>query len=90
MEALQAIITEMWTDEPGGWAFEWSDFARNYMEAGNPLLSSLAYGFAKFPCLANDARRRAFQNQMTAYLVAAPIFRLILSGEWFLYLTGVE
>jgi esterase FrsA len=74
VKALQAIITDMWTDEPGGWAFEWSVFARNYLEAGNPLLSSLAYGFAKFPCLANEARRRAFQNQVVAYLAAAPDF----------------
>jgi esterase FrsA len=44
------------------------------LEAGNPLLASFAYGFAKFPCLANDARRKAQQNQLETYLKAAPSF----------------
>ncbi len=74
VEVLQATITDMWADEPGGWTFEWSAFARKYMEAGNPLLASLAYGCAKFPCVANDARRTALQNQLAAYLIAAPQF----------------
>jgi len=74
VETLQATITDMWADEPGGWPYEWSACARKYMEAGNPLLSSLAYGFAKFPCLANEARREALQNQLAAYLAAAPKF----------------
>src|ERR1700733_7364831 len=74
VEALQAIITDMWADAPGGWTYEWSVYAQKYMEAGNPLLSSLFYGCAKFPCLATDARRRALQNQLEAYLKAAPEF----------------
>jgi len=74
VEALQATITDMWADAPGGWPFEWSAGARKYLEAGNPLLASLAYGFAKFPCLANEARRRALENQLAAYLTAAPMF----------------
>jgi esterase FrsA len=74
VEVLQATITDMWADVPGGWPFEWSAFARKYMEAGNPLLASIAYGCAKFPCLANEARRKALQNQLAAYLIAAPAF----------------
>lgn len=71
---MRAAITDMWTDAPGGWPFEWSAFARKYSEAGNPLLASFAYGFAKFPCLANDARRTALQHQVETYLKAAPGF----------------
>jgi hypothetical protein len=44
------------------------------MEAGNPLLASIAYGYAKFPCRANDARREALENQLVSYLAAAPGF----------------
>ena len=74
VEALQGIITDMWVDAPGGWTYEWSVYARKYMEAGNPLLSSLFYGCAKFPCLATNARRKALQNQLAAYLTAASKF----------------
>ena len=37
-------------------------------------MAALAYGWAKFPCLANEARRRALANQVAAYLAAAPGF----------------
>jgi esterase FrsA len=74
VETLRATISDMWADAPGGWPFEWSKFARQYMEAGKPLLASFAYGFAKFPCLANDARRKALENQVSSYLAAAPSF----------------
>ena len=74
VDTLRATIKDMWADAPGGWAYEWSAFARKYLEAGNPLLASFAYGFAIFPCLANDARRKAQQNQLECYLKAAPSF----------------
>jgi esterase FrsA len=74
VDTLRATIKDMWADAPGGWPFEWSVFARKYLEAGNPLLASFAYGFAKFPCLANEARRKAQQNQLETYLKAAPSF----------------
>jgi esterase FrsA len=72
--ALQSAITDMWADAPGGLPFEWSALARKYLEAGNPLLASIAYGYAKFPCLADDTRRKALKNQVTAYLAAAASF----------------
>ena len=74
VDTLRATIKDMWADAPGGWSYEWSAFARKYLEAGNPLLASFAYGFAIFPCLANDARRKAQQNQLECYLKAAPSF----------------
>jgi esterase FrsA len=74
VDTLRATIKDMWADAPGGWTYEWSAFARKYLEAGNSLLASFAYGFAIFPCLANDARRKAQQNQLECYLKAAPSF----------------
>ncbi len=76
VEALQVAITDMWADSKGGWPFEWSALARKYMEGGAPFLASIAYGYAKFPCLADDTRRKALQNQVAAYLAAAPSFTL--------------
>jgi esterase FrsA len=74
VEETRGAITDMWSDAPGGWVFEWSRLARRYLDANQPYAASLAYGCAKFPCLANDARRRALANQVTAYLAAAPGF----------------
>lgn len=74
VEEMRGSITDMWSDAPGGWVFEWSRLARRHLDANQPYMASLAYGWAKFPCLANDARRRALANQVTAYLAAAPGF----------------
>ena len=74
VEEMRGAITDMWSDAPGGWVFEWSRLARRHLEASQPYLASLAYGWAKFPCLANEARRRALGDQVAAYLAAAPGF----------------
>ena len=74
VEEMRGAISDMWTDAPGGWVFEWSQLARRYLEANRPHMAALAYGWAKFPCLANEARRRALGDQVTAYLAAAPGF----------------
>jgi esterase FrsA len=73
-EEMRGAISDMWSDAPGGWVFEWSRLARRYLEAGQPHMAALAYGWAKFPCLANEARRQALANQVAAYLAAAPNF----------------
>src|ERR1700743_1605822 len=74
VQAMSEAISDMWADAPGGWVFEWSALARRYADQGQPYLASLAYGCAKFPCLANAARRTAFAAQRDAYLAAAPGF----------------
>jgi len=74
VEEMRGAITNMWSDAPGGWVFEWSRLARRHLDASQPYMASLAYGWAKLPCLANDARRQALANQVTAYLAAAPGF----------------
>ena len=49
VDTLRDTIKDMWTDAPAGWSYEWSVFARKYLEAGNSLLASFAYGFPYFP-----------------------------------------
>ena len=71
---VRAATTDFWKDEPGGWVYEFSALAAEYAADDRPLLASLAYGCAKFPCLADDARRAALTQQVEAYLAAAPSF----------------
>lgn len=71
---MQSVITDMWADAPGGWVYEWSRLAQKHADANEMFLASLAYGCAKFPCLANDARRVALHKQIETYLAAAPGF----------------
>jgi len=74
VEAMRGAISDMWSDTPGGWVFEWSRLAKRHLDGDQPFLAALAYGCAKFPCLANEAKRRALANQVTSYLTAAPGF----------------
>src|ERR1700677_1794500 len=74
VEEMRSAITDMWSDAPGGWVFEWSRLARRHLETQQPYMAAVAYGWAKFPCLANDARRQALADQVTAYLMAVPDF----------------
>jgi esterase FrsA len=78
LEEATARITAMWADAPGGWTYELSALAAGYARRGDSHLASLAYGIAKFPVLANRARRRAFRNQIEQYQLASCYF-----GLWF-------
>ncbi len=73
-DAMRAAIRDMWADEPGGWVFEWSQLGARYAEEGNEALATLAYGWAKFPVLADEAKRKALQQQVEHYLLAAEGF----------------
>ena len=72
VQEMADVITEMWADAPGGWPHEWSGLAERYVALGQSYSASLAYGCAKFPCLADETRRTALANQVTSYLAAAP------------------
>jgi esterase FrsA len=74
VDEVRAAVKDMWLDGPGGWAHEWSDLGARYAAAGEPTRAALAYGYAKFPVLADDARRTALRNQVEQYLLAAPTF----------------
>jgi esterase FrsA len=74
VDAVRASIGEMWPDAPGGWVHEWSALAARYASEGSHHLAALAYGWAKFPTLADDFKRAALQSQLEQYLLAAPDF----------------
>jgi esterase FrsA len=73
-DAMRAAIVEMWSDAPGGWVFEWSRLGARFAGEGNEALATLAYGWAKFPVLADRAKREALQHQVEHYLLAAADF----------------
>ena len=74
VDAVRAAITDMWADEPGGWVHEWSALGARYAAASTHDLAALAYGWAKFPTLADKAKRTALDRQVEQYLLAAPGF----------------
>lgn len=74
VNAARAAISEMWPDAPGGWVYEWSQLASRYAAADSHHLAALAYGWAKFPTLADEAKRTALARQIEQYLLAAPNF----------------
>ena len=73
-DAVRAAVTDMWADAPGGWVYEWSKLAGSYAKAGSHYEAALAYGWAKFPTLADEPKRVAQANQLEQYLLAAPGF----------------
>lgn len=70
VDALRVRVNRMWSTEPGAWSREWSDLAGTYVERGEHALAALAYGYAKFPALANDAKRAAYRHQIDQYLLS--------------------
>ena len=69
-------VKDMWRDGPGGWAHEWSTAASDSERAGDLLQASLLYGIAKFPVLAGEPHRKAYDNQLRTYLQASDGFGL--------------
>lgn len=74
VDAVRAAITDMWADSSGGWTYEWSKLGSSYAEAGSHQQAALAYGWAKFPVLADEFKRSAMANQLAQYQLAAPGF----------------
>lgn len=74
IDAVRAAISDMWGDGPGGWVYEWSKLAAGYAEVGAHQQAALAYGWAKFPTLADESKRTALANQLAHYELAAPGF----------------
>jgi esterase FrsA len=74
VDRLGEVIVDMWADGHGGWCYEWSELADRYARAGRPQLAALAYGGAKFPCLADKAKAIALRHQVEQYTLAAKDF----------------
>jgi esterase FrsA len=60
---------------------EWSTLARAYAQAGSHQQAALAYGWAKFPTLADEPKRVALANQLDQYQLAAPHFGVEFQRE---------
>ncbi len=74
VDAVRGAIVEMWSDGAGGWVHEWSELGARYAAEGRHEQAVLAYGWAKFPALADDAKRLAFRRQLEQYELASPGF----------------
>jgi esterase FrsA len=74
VERLAEVITDMWADGPGGWCYEWSQLAARYAAAGQPWMAALAYGDARYPVLADEAKAAAMGHQLEQYTLAAKDF----------------
>ena len=74
IEQVRTAVDDMWANGPGGWVHEWSKLAQKYAEAGEHATAATAYGFAKFPCLNQESRRIAMDNQLAQYELAAKKF----------------
>jgi len=70
VDRLVNTVTDMWADAPGGWCYEWSQLADRYANSGDAHLAFLAYGGARFPCLADAAKVTANQHQIEQYELA--------------------
>lgn len=82
VDAVRAAIADMWANAPGGWVYEWSQLAKRYAAQGNHVLAAAAYGWAKFPTLADDAKRVAMAKQLEQYQLAAPTFEVTFERTW--------
>lgn len=73
-QAVRTATTDMWPDVPGGWVHEWSQLAARYETEGKHLLAAQAYGWARFPTLADQPKRTALARQLEQYQLAATEF----------------
>lgn len=74
VDRVRVATRDFWADAPGGWVYEFSRLAQDYADQGDHLLAALAYGCAKFPCLADEARRTAQTHQLQEYELASASF----------------
>ncbi len=81
LERAREGIKAMWADEPGGWTYELAELADAYARQGQHYLASVAYGLAKFPVLATEARRRAQRRQREEYEKASSGFAVCFQRQ---------
>jgi hypothetical protein len=81
VDGVRDAITDMWADSAGGWVYEWSKLAESYADAGSHQQAALAYGWAKFPTLADEHKRVAQAHQLEQYVLASPGFGVDFQRE---------
>jgi esterase FrsA len=81
VDGVRDAVTDMWADSAGGWVYEWSKLAESYADAGSHQQAALAYGWAKFPTLADEHKRVAQAHQLEQYVLASPGFGVDFQRE---------
>ena len=74
IDGLRRSIKDMWANAPGGWVYEWSKLGARYAAENQPYVPSVVYGWAKFPWLADEAKREALAHQIDQYIKASGTF----------------
>jgi esterase FrsA len=74
--AARHSIRDMWGEGEASWVGEWSREAERAEREGEWLQAALLWGAARFPSLATESRRIAYERQLAAYERAASDFRL--------------
>jgi esterase FrsA len=74
IDQLRGRVIDMWANAPGGWTYEWSRLAARYAGSADPYRAALAYGGARFPCLADEGKTVAMRRQVEQYMLAAGAF----------------
>lgn len=71
VDGIVERVGEMWGDGPGTWTHEWTSLARTYIGRDDAPMALLAYGYAKFPTLADEPRRAAYREQIDLCIAMA-------------------
>src|SRR5580693_6912646 len=61
VHGVEARVTDMWADGPGGWTYEWAQEATKARAARDWMLAASLFGAARFPCLAAPNRIAALK-----------------------------
>lgn len=74
--AVREEVSDMWSEERGGWTPTWLAQADRAVERERWLEAALCCGAAKFPVRATRLRERAYERQIEHFLRAARELRL--------------
>ncbi len=74
VERARGAIAEPWSDEAGGWSYEWSQLAAEFAGRKEWLPASLCLGAARFPIAATPLRTEAARRQPRYFAAAMDTF----------------
>ncbi|WP_312967154.1 alpha/beta fold hydrolase [Acinetobacter gerneri] len=70
---VQTKINNTWSEEEGGWAYEWSKKANDFENKGKFLEASMMYAAAHFPVISTSLREKALAKQIKNFEKAMKI-----------------
>lgn len=71
---VERRVTDSWSEDPGGWAYEWSQEAAAAVTDNRWLLASMLYGAARFPVVCTPLRQVALRKQVDCFVRASASF----------------